>query len=66
MKIYIVHIDALNEEQNFNDLSNDEIEKMYKDGNQYITCYYSIKALCDDWNAGWIFNPDFSYMRVIV
>lgn len=65
MKIYIVHIDALNEEQNFNDLSNDEIEKMYKDGNLYVACFSSVEALCEAWNDDWLFNPEFSYMRVI-
>ena len=65
MKIYIVHIDALNEEQNFNDLSNDEIEKMYKDGNLNVACYSSVEALCNEWNNDWLFNPEFSYMRVI-
>lgn len=65
MTIYIVHIDALSEGQNFEDLSNDEIEKMYKDGNLYVACYSSIESLCNEWNNSWIFNPDFSFMRVI-
>ena len=65
MKIYIVHIDAWDDERRFNEVTNEEIEKMYEDDTTYISRYNSIEELAADWNSDEIFYPNMSYMRVI-
>lgn len=65
MKIYIVHIDAWEDERPFNEVTNEEIEKMYQEDDMYISCYHSIEELADSWNGDSCFYPYSSYMRVI-
>lgn len=65
MKIYIVHIDALDGKRPFNEITNEEIEKMYYKGTMLIDCYNSIEEFSEYWNNAECFDPDVSYMRVI-
>ena len=65
MMIYIVHVDAFDSEKTFRDLTNEEIEKMYDEGSEFIDCYNSIDELAAAWNCDEIFYPNMSYMRVI-
>lgn len=65
MKIYIVHENAIPEDVYFNDLTDEEIEKMYAENSDWVDCYDSVKELEANWNADEVFYPSMSYMRVI-
>lgn len=65
MKIYIVHIDAWEDERPFHEVTNEEIEKLYKEDDLYISKYDSLEQLACDWNSDACFYPDMSYMRII-
>lgn len=66
MKIYIVSIDAWDDERQFNEIPDEEIEKMYEKGDfLMIDRYDSIEELASYWNTDEIFYPSSSYMRVI-
>ena len=65
MKIYIVHIDAWEDERPFHEVTNEEIEKLYKEDDLYISKYDSIEQLACDWNSDTCFYPDNTYMRII-
>ena len=65
MKIYIVNVDALDERQ-FNEIPDEEIEKMYENGDfLMIDRYDSVEELSAHWNSDEIIYPSSSYMRVI-
>lgn len=66
MKIYIVCIDAWDDERLFHEIPNEEIEKMYEKGDLLMVDRYdTIEELAAYWNSDEIFNPSCSYMRVI-
>lgn len=65
MKIYIVHTDAWDDGRAFDEIPNEEIEKMYEENCMYIDMYRSVDELCHDWNIDELFYPYTSYMRVI-
>jgi hypothetical protein len=64
MKIYIVEVDALNGKL-MTDVTNEELETMYNDGNEYVTRYDSATELAAYWNNDELVNPCNSYMRVV-
>ncbi len=66
MKIYIVCIDAWDDERQFHEIPNEEIEKMYEKGDSLMVDRYdTIEELAAYWNSDEIFYPSSSYMRVI-
>lgn len=66
MKIYIVHIDAIDlSRRHFSEVSDDEIEELYQESNGLIECYHSIHELCKGWNDGELYASDYSFMRII-
>lgn len=65
MKIYIVHMDALPEDKEFGELTNEEIEELYNNDSDNVDCYESLEELAANWNTEEIFYPDMSYMRVV-
>lgn len=64
MKIYIVEVDALNGKL-MTDVTNEELETMYNEGNEYVTRYDSATELAAYWNNDELVNPGNSYMRVV-
>ncbi len=67
MKIYVVHVDAISSswQRHFNEISNDEIEEMYRKSDGLIQCYNGLNEFCKSWNCGEVFYSDFSYIRII-
>lgn len=64
MKIYIVEVDALNGKL-MTDVTNEELETMYNEGNEYVTRYDSATELAAYWNNDELVNHYGSYMRVV-
>ena len=66
MKIYIINENAKAlKEKCFNELTNEEIEKMHETDRYCVDCYESVEDLAANWNSDNIFYPWASYMRVI-
>ena len=65
MKIYIVHVDAWEDNRDFHELTNKEIEEMYDAGSDLVDQYDTIEELSANWNSDEIFYPNMSYMRVV-
>ena len=65
MKIYIVHENAVPDDKYFNDLTDEEIEKMYEEDCDWVDRYDDMLHLEACWNNDEILYPCSSYMRVI-
>lgn len=69
MKIYIIHMDALEGKKNFREFTDEEVvelyNELYKEDSPFISCYDSLEEIVKAWNENTCFDPYDSYMRVI-
>ena len=63
-KLYVVHLDAY-EDKFFEDLTDEEIVKMYEKDPTLVDCYDCVEEMIGNWNCDEFFSPSFSYMRLI-
>ena len=64
-KIYNVHCDAIPEGKDFDERTDDEIIELSEKETLLVEVYYGLRELVMAWNDGEIFDPDFSFMRII-
>lgn len=60
-RIYIIHVDDIPEEESFFDLSDEKIIDIATEKGRV----YSIDEFIDAWNYGSVYNPDFSYIKLL-
>lgn len=65
MKIYVVHTDLLEDGTNFDNLTDEQVEELYCKDDLLVNLFNSWDEFVANWNQGTIFDPDFSYIRVI-
>ena len=65
MKIALIHTDLLPEVKDFDELTNEEVLELCEKDSMLSTIYNSIEELESDWNSDYIFDPSFSFMRII-
>lgn len=67
MKIVIIHTDLLPDDKYFGDITNEELLQLCEKDTDWElhSEYESIEELSANWNSDELFNPSYSYMRII-
>ena len=65
MKIIIVHIDLLPEDKYFADITDEELLQLCEQDDFLCSVYESVEELSANWNSDELFDPSFSFMRII-
>ena len=63
--IYLVHVDVVDDD--FNEMSDDEIKKLHVKDPSRVLRFDNLYDFANEWNNNYynMFDPDYSYMRII-